>query len=45
MFAFLMHRTNYSFDELVEMRRDNPRKFLYISYAMQNYIEIMYKPK
>jgi len=43
MFAFLMHRTCYSFDELVDMKRNSPKKLLYIYFAMQNYFEIMYK--
>ena len=38
-----MNTTPYKFDELMDMRTNSPKKFMYIYYAMSNLHEQMNK--
>jgi len=40
-----MTNTSYKFDELVELKRDKPKTFMYIYFAIQGYYERINKPK
>ena len=36
-----MSNTSYKFDEIVKLKRNRPKTFVYIVFALQNYIEKM----